>query len=138
MTDAPASSAADRYGRPAPWRRRAVVLGSGLLGALALTWLAWTTVFHANPEVSSELVGWKVVDDHVVTAQVDVAIRGDDSAEEVGAACQVRAVATDHVVVGEATYVPREGRNEVDVRTERAATSVENVGCTTPNQHRPR
>jgi hypothetical protein len=137
VTDAPASSRADRYGRPAPWRRRAVVVGSGLVGALALTWLAWTTFFHASPEVSSELVGWDVVDDHVVTARIDVVIRGGGIGD-IRPTCLVRAIATDHVVVGEATYVPQDGRNEVELRTERRATSVENVGCTTPSQPRPR
>ena len=107
-----------------------------MVGVLALTWLAWTTLFHATPDVSSEIVGWEVVDDHAVTAQVDVVLRGD--ADDLGATCQVRAIAADHTVVGEASFVPEDGRNEVEVRTERRATSVESVGCTTPDQPRPR
>ncbi len=133
MTDAPADPLATRYGQPSPWRRTAIIVASGLVGVLALTWLAWTTFFHANPDVSSELVSWDVVDDHAVTARVDVVIRDDD----VRATCEVRAVAADHTVVGEATFTPEDGRNAVQVRTERRATSVENVGCTTPDQHRP-
>jgi hypothetical protein len=125
-----------RYGEPRPWRRRAVLVGSGLLGLLALSWLAWTTFVHATPEVSSELVGWQVVDDHAVSAQIDVVIRSDD--EDLDASCQVRAMAADHTVVGEASFTPTAGRNVVEVRTERRATSVESVGCTTPDQHRPR
>ncbi len=125
---------ADRYGRPAPWRRTAVLTASGLVGALALSWLAWTTLFHSTPDVSSEIVGWEVVDDHSVTARIDVVIRGGD----VRATCRVQAIAADHVVVGAVTFVPREGRNAVDVRTERRATSIENVGCTTEGQERPR
>jgi hypothetical protein len=140
VTDAPdqhgVDPVADRYGQPSPWQRRAVVVGSGLVGLLALSWLAWSTVFHSTPDVSSELVGWEVVDDHAVTARIDVVIRGD--AEELGAACRVRATAEDHAVVGEATFVPEEGRNEVQVRTERRATSVESVGCTSADQPRPR
>jgi hypothetical protein len=127
---------ADRYGRPAPWRRTAVLVGSGILGLLAVTWLAWSTLFHASPEVSSEIVGWEVVDDHAITAQVDVVLRGDG--EDLHATCQVRAIAADHTVVGEASFVPEDGRNEVEVRTERRATAVESVGCTTPDQRRPR
>jgi hypothetical protein len=127
---------ADRYGRPSRGRRTAVVLGSGLVGALGLTWLAWTVGFHATPEVSSELVGWEVVDDHAVTAHVDVSLQGD--AEDLGASCQVRAMAADHTVVGEASFVPTDGSNVVEVRTERRATAVESVGCTTPDQPRPR
>jgi hypothetical protein len=127
---------ADRYGRPAPWRRTAVLLGSGILGLLALTWLTWTTLSHASPDVSSEMVGWKVVDDHAITAQVDVVLRGD--ADDLEASCEVRAIAADHTVVGEVSFVPEDGRNEVEVRTERRATAVESVGCTTPDQRRPR
>jgi Domain of unknown function (DUF4307) len=127
---------ADRYGRPAPWRRTAVLVGSGILGLLALTWLAWSTLFHASPEVSSEIVGWEVVDDHAITARIDVVLRGDG--EDLDATCQVRAIAADHTVVGEASFVPEDGRNEVEVRTERRATAVESLGCTTPEQRRPR
>ena len=135
MTDG-SRTLADRYGRPAPWRRTAVLVGSGILGLLALTWLAWSTLFHASPDVSSEIVGWEVVDDHAITAQIDVVLRGDG--EDLDATCQVRAIAADHTVVGEASFVPEDGRNEVEVRTERRATAVESVGCTTPDQRRPR
>ena len=127
---------ADRYGAPAPWRRTAVLVGSGILGLLAVTWLAWSTLFHASPDVSSEIVGWEVVDDHAITAQVDVVLRGD--ADDLEATCEVRAIAADHTVVGEASFVPEDGRNEVEVRTERRATAVESVGCTTHDQRRPR
>ena len=135
MTDG-SRTLADRYGRPAPWRRTAVLLGSGILGLLALTWLTWTTLSHASPDVSSEIVGWEVVDDNAITAQVDVVLRGD--ADDLEATCRVRAIAADHTVVGEASFVPEDGRNEVEVRTERRATAVESVGCTTPDQRRPR
>ena len=124
---------ADRYGRPAPWRRRAVLVGSGVLGVVALAWVAWTTLFHATPEVSSELVGWEVVDDHSVSARIEVVLRGEPEAT-----CAVRAFAADHTTVGEASFTPVAGRNDVVVRTERRATSVESVGCTTPDQQRPR
>ena len=134
MTDAPTDPSTDRYGRPAAWRRRATVVGSGLVGVLALTWLGWTTLFHATPEVSSELVGWEVVDDHSVIARIDVVIRGND----ILPTCRVHAFAEDHTVVGEVSFTPEQGRNEIDMRTERRATSVESVGCTTPGQPRPR
>jgi hypothetical protein len=133
VTDGRSPTLADRYGRPSPWRRTAVVVGSGIVGVVALAWLAWATFFHASPDVSSELVSWEVVDDNTVTAQIDVVLR--DAAD---ASCVVRAVSADHTVVGEATFVPREGRNVVSVRTERRPTSVENIGCTTADQHRPR
>ena len=137
MTDAPdqvTGHMADRYGRPDAWRRTAVLLASGLVGVLALTWLAWTTFVHASPDVSSELVSWEVVDDHSVSARIEVKIRAEDAKPT----CRVQALAEDHTVVGEASFTPEDGRNDVDVRTERRATSVESVGCTTPDQSRPR
>jgi hypothetical protein len=127
-------STADRYGQPARWQMRAVVVGSGLVGVLGLSWLTWSTAFHATPDVSSELVGWEVVDDHAVTVSIDVVIRNEDGSPT----CRVRALAADHNVVGEVSFTPVRGRNQVDVRTERRATSVESVGCTTPGQSRPR
>ena len=136
MTDAPAHDVGDRYGRPAPWRRTAVVAASGIVGLLGLSWLAWTTFVHSAPDVSSEIVSWEVIDDQLVSARVDVVIRGD--ADDLEATCRVQAVAADHVVVGEATFVPTDGRNVVEVRTERRATAVDSVGCTTPDQSRPR
>ena len=136
MTDAPADPMATRYGRPAPWRRTAVLVGSGLVGVLGLVWLAWATLFHASPDASSELVGFEVVDDHTATARIDVVLRGGP--DRADATCEVRAIAADHTVVGEASFTPDAGRNEVEVRTERRASAVENVGCTTPDQHRPR
>jgi hypothetical protein len=134
--DPGADRLADRYGRPAPWRRTAVIVGSGLVGLLALAWLTWSTLFHANPDVSSALVTFTVVDDHAVTARIDVVLHGD--AADLQASCLVRAISADHAVVGEATFVPSPGTNDVQVRTERRATTVESVGCTTPDQHRPR
>jgi hypothetical protein len=133
VSDAPVAELADRYGRPPPWRRTAVVVGSGLVGVLGLVWLAWATFFHADPEVSSQLVSFQVVDENTATARIEVVLRRSPDAT-----CEVRAIAADHTVVGEASFVPEAGRNEVRVRTERRASAVENVGCTTPDQRRPR
>ncbi len=132
MTDA----LSERYRSPSPRAQRATVLGSGLLGVAALGWLLWVTVVHATPQVSSQLVGWETVDDHLVTARVDVDLDEGIAPDE--ATCRVRAIAADHTVVGELEFNPVAGRNQVEVRTERRATSVESVGCTTPDQRRPR
>ena len=70
---------------------------------------------------------------HEATATIDVSL--DDG---VDASCTVRAYAADHSTVGEVTYTPEQGRNTVAVRTERRASSVENIGCTAPGQPRPR
>ena len=132
MTAAP--DLAGRYGTPAPWRRRAVLVGCAVVAAAFLGWLGWTIWEQSTPDVRSEIVGYDVVDQHTATAVVEVRLRADD----VVATCRLRAYAEDHSVVGEKTFTPGDGRNEVDVRTERKATSVELLGCTTPDQRRAR
>jgi hypothetical protein len=124
---------AHRYGAPPRWRRPAVIALSVVIGLVFAVWLAWTTFVHATPEAESSLVGWRVVDAHRATAHVDVALR-----DGVRASCVVRAYAADHTTVGELAFTPRDGRNDLDIRTERRATSVELIGCTTPDQPRPR
>ena len=81
----------------------------------------------------SDLAGYDIAGEHAATAVVEVSLD-----EGVDASCRVRALAEDHSIVGELAFTPTDGRNEVDVRTERRATSVELVGCTTPDQQRPR
>ena len=129
----------ERYGAPSPWRRRGLVAASTLLAAAFLGWLGWTALAHGDPDVSSDLVTYAIDGEHRATARVEV--RLDD---DVVATCLLRATAEDHTIVGELSF-------EVDaadladgatltrtVRTERLATSVSLVGCTTPDQPRPR
>ena len=129
----PGPDLADRYGTPSPVRRRLLVGALAVLVAVSLGWLAWTAWFHATPTVQSELVTWAVVDDHEVTASVNVELEGDARAS-----CLLRAIAADHTTVGEVAFEPVDGRNDVSVRSERRATSVELVGCTADGQPRPR
>jgi hypothetical protein len=128
---------AERYGAPARSRRVAVYAGCALLAAVALAWLAWATLSHAQPPVDSALVSFDAVDQHTATALVEVSVR--DDATDV--ACLLRAYAEDHSVVGELAFepAPADGpRLERSIRTERLATSVELVGCTADGQPRPR
>ena len=127
----------DRYGSPAPWRRRAVIAASALLAVSFLAWLAWTTYAHSTPAVDSEMVTYSIDGEHEVTARVAVTLKDED----VRATCLLRAFAEDHSVVGELSFSPEYGAPqplEQTVRTERRATSVELVGCTAPGQSRPR
>jgi hypothetical protein len=123
----------DRYGAPARWRRPAVVGLAVVLAVVGLTWLGWTAWFHGSPDVRSEVVTFDVRSDHQVAARVDVQL-GDG----VEASCRVRALAEDKTAVGELAFAPVDGPNEVVIRTERRATSVEKLGCTSPDQPRPR
>ena len=127
----------DRYGAPAPWRRRALIAASVAVLLAFGGWLVWATVNEATPDVESELIRFETVDQHSSTAEVRVDFGSDD----VVATCKLRAYAEDHTVVGELSFTaePDEGtRYELTVRTERLAYSVELVGCTTPDQARPR
>ncbi len=124
---------ADRYGVARPGRRRLLLLVVGVVVAAFLGWLAWAVWAQATPAVDSEFEGFVVVDDGTTEAYVGVALR-----EGVDARCVVRALAEDHSVVGEVTFTPTDGRNEVLIRTERRATSADLVGCTAEGQPRPR
>ena len=124
---------AERYGTPSPVRRRVLLGVVAVVVVGFLGWLAWAAWFHATPAVDSELVTWDVVDAHEATATVAVTLEDD-----VTASCLVRAVAEDHLTVGELAFEPVDGRNDISVRTEREATSVTLVGCTAEGQPRPR
>ncbi|MFC7723957.1 DUF4307 domain-containing protein [Nocardioides sp. GCM10028917] len=123
----------DRYGAPARWRRPAAVGLAVVLAVVGLTWLAWTAWFHGSPDVRSEVITFEVTSDHEIETRVDVQL--EDGVE---ASCRVRALAEDKTAVGELAFTPVDGVNEVVIRTERRATTVEKLGCTSPDQPRPR
>lgn len=129
----PATDLVDRYGRSPSWHRAALLAVVGALIAVFLGWVGWVAWFHGSPDVTSELVAYDVVSEHAVEAKVDVNL-GD----AVGATCKLRALAEDHSAVGELSFPPVDGLNRVTIRTERRATSVEKVGCTTEDQPQPR
>ena len=134
---------ADRYAGARRGRLVAVVAGT-VVAVAFLGWLAWSMWFYSTPEIRSDLVSYEVTGEHEAVALVDVHLR-DGS---IVGSCTLQAFATDHSVVGERVFeVPgtEEGPGDeeggtiaVTVRTERRATSVELVGCTTPGQSRPR
>lgn len=129
-----------RYGRSRPALRVATIAVTAALAATFGGWLAWTAWFHGAPDVRSTLVGYEVTGPHEVVARVDVRLK--DSTVE--ASCKLRAIAEDHTVVGELNFtLPGDdfdgaGTVQRTIRTQRLATAVEMVGCTTPDQPRPR
>ncbi|MFN8195937.1 MAG: DUF4307 domain-containing protein [Nocardioidaceae bacterium] len=123
----------ERYGGARRGRRVALLVGLAPVVVAFLAWVVWAAWLHSTPQVDSELVGWDVVDEHSVTAEVEVQL--DEGAT---ARCLVQALADDHTPVGELSWVPEQGRHEVSIRTERLADAVNLVGCTTPDQKRPR
>ncbi len=114
----------------------------GLVAALAAVfvgWVLWVMLEHGDPEVTSELVSFEIVDAHTATATFTV----DRKSAEVAASCLLRAQAADHTVVGELNVdVPAGGEARrtmrASVRTEREATTVDVVGCTSEGQRRRR
>ncbi len=125
---------AERYGAPSRWRRPAFLTLAIGLAAISLGWLGWTVWFHTTPDVTSDLVSFDVTSDHEMQARLDVRL-GDPDVE---ATCRLRAFAEDHTPVGELAFTPVSGANEVVIRTERRATTVEKLGCTADGQPRPR
>jgi len=133
-------SLTERYGAPSPVARRALIAVVVVVAAAFLGWLGWTAISHGDPDATSDLVSFTIDDEHQVTARVAVSIDGED----VVASCLLRAIAEDHTVVGElrfeVTAADVEDSNVLErvIRTERRATSVDPVGCTTADQQRPR
>jgi Domain of unknown function (DUF4307) len=129
---------AERYGAPSRARRPLVVATAVVLAVAAAAWLVWVMTSHARPEVTSQMVGFDVRDEHAVTATFTVVRR--DAA--VRASCVLRAVAADHAVVGQlavaVTSGPATQRVHARLRTERSATSVELMGCSTKDHPAPR
>jgi hypothetical protein len=126
-----------RYGAPSPLRRRLLITVVAVVAVAFVGWVAWAGFFHADPAVSSELLTWDQVDDHETTAVIRVTY-GDGWVE---ADCKVRAIAEDKSIVGEVAFTPAEDEgpdHEVTIRTISRPTAVENLGCTTEGQPRPR
>ena len=128
----------ERYRGPRTTTRVvALVLIVALVGS-GISFMAWAVIFHGSPKVTSELASWDIRDDHLVVAYLAV----DRESQFVEASCRLRAIAADHTVVGEVTVPVTDGAErqslEVEIRTERRATTVERIGCTAPDQPRPR
>jgi hypothetical protein len=125
-----------RYGSPRPFRRRMVALVSAVLGVTFISWVLWAGWDFASPDITSQLESYEVVDENLATATLRVTLHNP-----VNATCKVKAIAEDHTVVGEAALtIPANHRGDLnfEVRTERRATTVDKIGCTTINQERPR
>jgi hypothetical protein len=135
----PRTDLAARYGRPARPRRTLVLAVGGMVAAAALAWLGWVAFVHSTPQVASRLVGYDVVSPTRTTATIEV----ETHTADVTATCRLQAKAADFSVVGETAVTVRAGEPrrqavEVSITTQREATSVNLVGCTTPEQSRPR
>lgn len=138
MSDVRTDLLAERYGRPSTARRRTLLAVAAAVCLVALGWLAWVVWSQSNPQVQSSLRTYDVVDTHRVDAAVMVKARN----EGVEASCLVRAYGADRTTVGELNFRVAGVRGttirRVSVRTERAASSVELIGCSAHGQTKPR
>jgi hypothetical protein len=138
LTDPSATDLDARYGRTRHGRRPLIL---GIVGVLALTglvWLLWTAFVQSTPPVSSRLLGFTITSPTSATATIQV-----DRSKNVEATCRLQAKAADFSIVGEVTLKvpadsPRRQSLDATLTTQRDATAVVLVGCTTPTAHRPR
>ncbi|HWJ65326.1 MAG TPA: DUF4307 domain-containing protein [Nocardioides sp.] len=133
----PRDDLADRYGAPSRGRRIGLLAVAAVVVVGFLGWLLWAMLFHADPAIASEEIGHDIVDDHLATIEVRIDI--DEGVED--PTCALRAISHDKAIVGETTFEPDPADgpvHEIEVRTERRATTVEWIGCRAAGQPRYR
>jgi hypothetical protein len=126
-----------RYGRTKHGRRPLVLGAIGSVALIALVWLVWVAVVQSTPSVSSRLLGFKVASPTSVTATFQV-----ERSKNIEASCRLQAKAADFSIVGELTVTvaadsPRRQTLDATLTTQRDASAVILVGCTTADTHRP-
>jgi hypothetical protein len=142
LTDpAAADSATDldaRYGRTRRGRKPLVLGAIGTVVLIALVWLLWVAFVESTPPVSSRLLGFKITSPTSATATIQV-----DRAKSVEASCRLQAKSADFSIVGELTVTvapdsPRRQTVDATLTTQRVASAVILVGCTTADDPHPR
>jgi cytoskeletal protein RodZ len=136
----PTSPTADldaRYGRGGRSRKPLIIGVVAVIAAIGLTWLLWAALVQSNPPVTSRLLGFEITSATSAKATIQV-----DRTESTEARCRLQAKAADFSIVGELTVTvpadsPRHQSVAATLTTQRAATSVVLVGCTTPDNPRP-
>ncbi len=116
----------DRYGTPGrstTWVTRTV---AALVAVAGLALIGWIVVVNTGPDTKIVVLTFAVSDEHHVTTDVDVFIK--DGVRDV--TCVVRAGATDGALVGEVRFPAVPGRQTVEIRTDRMATTVMEGECT--------
>ena len=123
---------AQRYGTDRG-RRPVLVALVAVVVVASLAWLVWAMLFHSRPVVTSDLLGFSEPGAHFVDAEVRVVRRSAD----VTATCLLRAQSADHAIVGELSFTiddsePATSVTTQTIRTERKATAVSLLGCSSP------
>jgi hypothetical protein len=142
LTDpAAADSATDldaRYGRTRRGRKPLVLGAISTVVLIALVWLLWVAFVQSTPPVSSRLLGFKITSPTSATATIQV-----DRAKSVEASCRLQAKSADFSIVGELTVTvapdsPRRQTVDATLTTQRDASAIILVGCTTADDPHPR
>jgi hypothetical protein len=142
LTDpAAADSATDldaRYGRTRRGRKPLVLGAISTVVLIALVWLLWVAFVQSTPPVSSRLLGFKITSPTSATATIQV-----DRARSVEASCRLQAKSADFSIVGELTVTvapdsPRRQTVDATLTTQRDASAIILVGCTTADDPHPR
>ncbi|WP_460665555.1 DUF4307 domain-containing protein [Kribbella swartbergensis] len=126
-----------RYGRGGRSRRPVVIGVVAVVVAVGLAWLLWAAFVQSTPPVTSRLIGFEITSPRTAKATIQV-----DRSEPTEASCRLQAKAADFSIVGELTITipadsPRHQTLPATLTTQRAATSVVLIGCTTPDNPRP-
>ncbi|MEV6281872.1 DUF4307 domain-containing protein [Kribbella sp. NPDC051770] len=138
MTDPAVTDLDARYGRTPRGRRPLLLIAViGVVAVVALVWLVRVAFVQSTPPVSSRLLAFTVPSDTSATATIQV-----DKRAAVEASCRLQAKAADFSIVGEVTLkvpadAPKQQTLPVTLTTQRAATSVVLIGCTTAGTARP-
>jgi hypothetical protein len=141
VTDSPAATPTSdlnaRYGRAGRSRRPLLIGVLAVVVLAGLAWLIWAAWVQSNPPVRSQLQGFEIISPTSAKATMKV-----DRTKSVEATCRLQAKAADFSIVGELTMTVPAGsaRHQtlpVTLTTQRSATTVVLVGCTTADQHRP-
>jgi hypothetical protein len=108
-----------------------------VVAAAGLAWLLWAALAGSNPPVTSRLLGYEITSPTSAKATIQV-----DRTKSVEASCRLQAKAADFSIVGELTLTvpadsPRKQTVPATLTTQRAATSVVLIGCTTSDSPRP-
>jgi hypothetical protein len=132
-TTVDAAAAAERLARrypPPRVRRRTKVVLVAVATAVAMTWLVWAGLLHANPAVTGDVAGYRVVSD--TSIEVTMTVQRSDPSRP--ATCRLLAQSTDFQPVAEST-VPVEASPyavvnvPVTLTTLRRATSATVRSC---------
>ncbi len=117
---------AERYGTDRTGGRTVARVLSVVVIALFTGVMVWIIAMNSSPDTQIKVLTFDVIDDHRVTTDVNVHFK-DPITEAV---CVVQAGAQDGALVGETRFTATNGRQSVEIKTDRRATTVMEKNCT--------